>query len=150
MKKSTKIVIAGGVLLLAGAAGGGYWWLQQRNADPAVAEAAPPKPSTFRYVTLDKVIVMLRTQDGDPMSHYMSVDLVFQAELAQEKSVKEQLPLLRSVAVQALSSYSLQRASALTVDQLASELNAAYKARYAADGIEQPFAEAMIGKLIIE
>ncbi len=152
MKKSKLIVIAVlAVVLTAGAGAGGVWWWKSRHADTAEAPPPPkPKPSTFRYVTLDKIIVMLRSQAGDPLAHYMAVDLVFQADLAQEKAVKDQLPLLRSVAVKALSEYTLDKASALSIEQLATELNAAYQARYKADGIEQPFAEVMIGKLIIE
>lgn len=149
-KKSKLLLIIGiVVLLLAGAAGGGLWWLKMRNAEEPAEP--PPKPSTFRYVTLDKVIVMLRNQGGDPLSHYMAVDVVFRADdPAKEKAVKDQLPLLRSVTVKALSEYTLDKAASLTIAQLTTELNAAYQARYKADSIEKPFAEAMIGKLIIE
>ena len=152
MKKPKLIaIVVLAALLTAGAGAGGVWWWKSRQAETAEAPAAPKaKPSTFRYVTLDKIIVMLRSQAGDPLAHYMAVDLVFQADQLQEKSVKDQLPLLRSVAVKALSEYTLDKASALTIEQLATELNAAYQARYKADGIEKPFAEAMIGKLIIE
>lgn len=151
MNKS-KIILVTAVLSLAtiGAAAGGVWWWKGRNAEPTPAAAPAPKPSHFRYVSLDKILVMLRSQEGDPLSHYMAVDLVFKADATQEKAVKEQLPLLRSVAVQALSSYSLDKASVLTIEQLADELNAAYKKRYKDDAIEQPFSEAMISKLIIE
>ncbi|WP_326536803.1 flagellar basal body-associated FliL family protein [Pseudorhodoferax sp.] len=143
-------MIAAAVLLTAGAAGGGFWWWQSRHATTAKAPP-PPKPSTFRYVTLDKIIVMLRSQAGDPLAHYMAVDVVFKADDAvKEKAVKDQLPLLRSVTVKALSEYTLDKASALTIEQLTTEVNAAYKARYTADDIEQPFAEALISKLIIE
>ncbi len=150
MKKSKLILLIGlAVLLAAGAAGAGVWWWQGRNA--AAAVATPPKPSPYRYVTLDKIIVMLRSQDGEPLSHYLAVDLVFKAEDAvKEKAVKDQLPLLRSVTVQALSAHTLDKASALSIEQLTAELTTAYKKRYVADGIEQPFAEALIGKLIIE
>lgn len=143
-------IIVGAVLLTAGAAGGGFWWWKSQQ--PATASAPPPpKPSTFRYVSMDKVIVMLRSQSGDPLAHYMAVDVVFKAEDAvKEKAVKDQLPLLRSVTVKALSEFTLDKAGALTIEQLTEEVNAAYKTRYTADGIEQPFAEALISKLIIE
>lgn len=151
MKKPKLIAIAALALVLTASAGAaGVWWWKSRHADTEEAAPAKAKPSTFRYVTLDKIIVMLRSQAGDPLAHYMAVDLVFQADQLQEKSVKDQLPLLRSVAVKALSEYTLDKASALSIEQLATELNAAYRARYQADGIEQPFVEAMVGKLIIE
>ena len=151
MKKSMLIAIVAAVLVTAGAAGGGVWWWKGRHAATAVAAPPPPKPSPYRYVTLDKTVVMLRSQAGDPLSHYMAVDLVFRADdVVKEKAVKDQLPLLRSVTVQALSAYTLEKAGALTIEQLTTELNAAFKARYTADTIEQPFAEALVGKLIIE
>ena len=153
MKKPQLIaVIVAAVVVAAGAAGGGMWWWQSRHgATAAAAPPPPPKPSPYRYVTLDKVIVMLRSQAGEPLAHYMAVDLVFKAEGPEkEKAVKDQLPLLRSVAVQALSSYTLDKASSLTVEELTKEMGTAYAARYSADHIEQPFAEVLIGKLIIE
>src|SRR6218665_600054 len=151
MTKSKLIALVAGItLLVAGGAGAGFWWWQGRDAHAAKAPP-PPKPSTFRYVTLGKVIVMLRSQAGDPLAHYMAVDVVFKAnDPVKEKAVKDQLPLLRSVTVKALSAYTLDKASALTIEQLAPEVNDAYKSRYTEDGIEQPFDEALISKLIIE
>ena len=40
----------------------------------------------YKYVTLDKVIVMLRNQAGEPMSHYLAVDLVFKTAVEKEKN----------------------------------------------------------------
>src|SRR5690349_12112471 len=117
-------IIAGAVLLTAGAAGGGFWWWQRGHSTEAKAPP-PPKPSTFRYVSMDKVIVMLRSQAGDPLAHYMAVDVVFKADdLVKEKAVKDQLPLLRSVTVKALSEFTLEKAGALTIEQLTTEVNA--------------------------
>ena len=94
--------------------------------------------------------VMLRTAEGEPMSHYLSIDLVFKTAAANEKKTKEHLPLLRSLAVRALSSYTLDKASRMNIDQVARDLNLAFARSYAESRIEKPFSEAMIGKLIIE
>jgi flagellar FliL protein len=149
-KNNLIALVAAVVLVTSGAVGGGLWWWQQRPGAPAKAPP-PPKPSTYRYVTLDKIIVMLRTEAGDPLAHYMAVDVVFKADDAvKEKAVKDQLPLLRSITVKALSEFTMSKAASLTIEQLATEVNAAYDSRYTADRIEKPFSEAMIGKLIIE
>jgi flagellar FliL protein len=151
-----KQIIAFAVVGLAMAAAGGagaWWWLKQK---PPAEGAAATKPARafdkqeYKYISLDKVIVMLRGQAGEPLSHYLAVDLVFKAKVEKERVVKEHLPLLRSVAVMALSSYPLEKASGMTVEQLASDINAAYEASYERDNHEKPFVEALIGKLIIE
>lgn len=153
MKKSQKIialVLVG--ILLAAASGGAVWWWLQRAAPSAAA--APAKPAfdkqEYKYVSLDKVIVMLRGGASEQQSHYLAVDLVFKMVLEKEHKVKEDLPLLRSIAVMALSKYPLEKASAMTVEQLAADINAAYVASYKHDNHEKPFVEAMISKLIIE
>jgi flagellar protein FliL len=154
MKKSRQLlVLTLACLLTAAAAGGSAWWWLKRQP-PATEAAAKPKPAfdkqEYKYISLDKVIVMLRGQAGEPLSHYLAVDLVFKTTLEKERLVKEHLPLLRSVAVMALSTYPLDKASAMTVEQLAADINTAYEASYARDNHEKPFVEALIGKLIIE
>jgi flagellar FliL protein len=93
---------------------------------------------------------MLRNGEGETGSHYLAVDLVFKTPPKTEKLTKEHLPLLRSVAVRSLSNQTRAQATAMTVDQLAERLNQAYAAAYQAEHHEMPFAEAMIGKLIVE
>jgi flagellar FliL protein len=76
-------------------------------------EADKPKEGKpVKYVTLDKVIVMLRRLPGEAESHYLSTDLVLATEPAKEKETKENLPLLRSVAVRTLSAYTMAEAEA--------------------------------------
>jgi flagellar FliL protein len=160
MKKHLKLIgwIALAVLLAAAAAGGTAWWMQKDRTPPADAAAAQaeaependaPAPD-YRYVTLDKVLVMLRGNEGASVPHYLALDVVFKTLPAQEKRVKEHLPLLRTVAVKALSAYTLEGARAMTVPEFAAALNQAYREAYAAERREAPFAEALIGKLIIE
>ena len=142
-------------LLVSGAAAGGVWWAMKPAKPAAEADAEkheePAKPGPdYRYVTLDKVLIMLRNQHGEAVTHYMAIDLVFKALPEQEKRTKDHLPLLRTVAVKALSSYTVETATSMTVEQFAAELNKAYGEAYATEHREAPFAEALIGKLIIE
>lgn len=157
MKNLKLILIVALVGLLAAAgAGAAVWWSMANKAPStdksgkAVAEA-PAKPAPdYKYVTLDKVLIMLRGRAGETVSHYMAIDVVFKALPEQEKRAKEHLPLLRTIAVKALSEYTVETAQGMTVAQFADELNKAYQANYAAEQREPPFAEALIGKLIIE
>lgn len=156
MKKIKLIaVVLLAVLLAAGAAGAGVWWLMKSGHGPAPAgHAEAPAPvedkKEYKYLNLDKVIVMLRAQEGAPLSNYIAVDLVFKTPKEGEAAVKNQLPLLRSLVVKALSNYTLEQAGLLTIDELTAAINQALDAAYTADGREKPFSMAMIGKLIIE
>jgi flagellar FliL protein len=153
-KKSSIAAFAAVALLSAGAAGAAMWWYGPSLAGapaggtPAVAEPVRKEPA--RYVTLDKVIVMLKRQAADSQAHYLSVDLVLSSTAESEKQTREHLPMLRSVAVRTLSHYGITQASTMTVEQYAAELDRAYAAAYAADGLDKPFSGVLIGKLIIE
>lgn len=155
MNNKTKLILAfaGVALASAAAAGTAIWYLAAQNPGapdaPKQAEApADKKPA--KYVTLDKVIVMLRRAPNEPASHYLAADLVLATTEKQEKAAKEHLPLLRSIAVSALSTYTLAEASSMTVEQYAAQLNKTFNASYAKDNREKPFSKVMIGKLIIE
>jgi flagellar FliL protein len=145
------------VLVSAGAAGGAMWWMKSQEAAPGAAKVAHAEPKKekksgkpARYVTLDKVIVMLKRGANETSTHYLSTDLVLATDEEGEKPTKEHLPLLRAVAVRALSSYTLAEASAMSVEQYAAQLNKTFDASYASDDREKPFGEVMIGKLIVE
>lgn len=152
--KNMKLVIAFAAVLLlgAGAAGGAVWYLSKPAAGGAEAKhevkAADVKPP--KYITVEKVIVMLRRSPGETVTHYLSADLVVSTTAEKEKECKEHLPLLRSVAVKALSALPMDKASAMTIDQFAEELNKAFDDTYAKEKRERPFTEVMIGKLILE
>ena len=93
---------------------------------------------------------MLKRGPNEGTAHYLSTDLVLATEHAKEKETKENLPLLRSLAVRTLSGYTMADASSMTVDKYAAELNKAFNANYEHEHTEKPFVEVMIGKLIIE
>lgn len=144
------------VLVSAGAAGGAMWWMQSQepaNGAEVAAKAAPKKEKSdepAKYVTLDKVIVMLRRAPNETTTHYLSTDLVLATDAKGEKPTKEHLPLLRAIAVRSLSSFTMAQASSMTVEQVAAQLNKTFDASYASDEREKPFGEVMIGKLIVE
>jgi flagellar FliL protein len=163
MKSNVKIIVAFVIVaVLMGAIGAGVAWLGMRarpgaapqaaasGAKPQAAAPAPVDTREQKYVTLEKVIVMLRREAGDPATHYMAIDLVFKTPDDNERMTKEHLPMLRSVAVKELSSFTYDVAAPMTIDQFAAVINHAFSESYARDHREKPFSEAMIGKLIIE
>jgi flagellar FliL protein len=93
---------------------------------------------------------MLRRAPNEAEAHYLAAELVLATDEEKEKMTKEHLPFLRSLTVSALSGYTMQSASALTVEQYAQLLNKSFNASYAKERMEKPFHEVMIGKLIIE
>jgi flagellar FliL protein len=151
-KMKMMIAIAGAVIVSAAGAGGAVWWFMPKPAAAAgkveAEEAKEAKP--LKYVTLDKVIVMLRRGPDDSDTHYLSTDLVLSTEVSKEKETKENLPLLRSLAVRTLSAYTMKEAAGMTVEQYAEELNKSFDANYEHEHTEKPFVQVMIGKLIIE
>jgi flagellar FliL protein len=142
-------------LVAVGLGVGATWWFMQGGGGIATAEAkteAVPEPDrrAYKYVSLDKVIVMLRGVEGEPVPHYLAVDLVFKAPEDDERKTREHLPFLRSVAVKALSTLTMENASKITVDELTETINRAYLDKYTADGATRPFVDVMIGKLLVE
>nr|WP_315222261.1 flagellar basal body-associated FliL family protein [uncultured Duganella sp.] len=165
--KNMKMIVAFALVAVVGAAvaGGAVWYMSKGDAAAAEEhdakggkdakakkakkeekkDEAPPK-----YLTVDKVIIMLKRVPTDTSAHYMSADLVITTNAKQEKEAKEHLPMLRSVAVRTLSNLPMATAQVMTIDQFAAELNKAFDDTYEQEGREKPFSEVMIGKLIIE
>ncbi|WP_311197489.1 flagellar basal body-associated FliL family protein [Rugamonas brunnea] len=150
-----KMIIAFVVVAVlgAGVAGGAVWYLS-KGASAGTAEAKkaerPDDGKPPKYLTVEKVIIMLKRSPGDTATHYISADLVVTTSEEKEKVAKEQLPMLRSVAVRTLSALPLATAQTMTIDQYAAELNKAFDETYAHDKRDKPFSEVMIGKLILE
>jgi len=161
--KNLKIIIAFALVAVVGAAvAGGAVWYMSKGDEPA-AEAKDGKAAKKvvkkekkddglppKYLTVDKVVIMLKRQPGDTVTHYLSADLVVTTDAKQEKETKENLPMLRSVAVRTLSNLPMATAQVMTIDQFAAELNKAFDTTFENEGREKPFSEVMIGKLIIE
>lgn len=175
MKKKLKWILVGllCLLLVAGASGAAAWWwlrghppVEEARAEAADAPdgkggkadakagarpaAKEPDKRPAKYVSLDKVIVMLHRTPGDATAHYLAVDLVLKTAGEDEKITKDHLPMLRSVAVRALAGYTAEQAGAMSIDQVATVVNAAYAEAYERDHHEPPFSQALIGKLIVE
>ena len=116
--KNMKMIIALVLVAVVGAAvaGGAVWYLSKGDDTAAAApgkeaKKAPKKEEKKekkadgeppKYLTVDKVVIMLKRQPGDTLTHYMSADLVVTTDAKREKETKENLPLLRSVAVRTL------------------------------------------------
>lgn len=153
-----KLLIAGvATLVLLALGGAGAWYYYNGSygeAGSGEVEKPPVDKRVYKYVSLDKIIVMLRANDGEETlrkgTHYLAVDLVFKTPQEQEKIIKEHLPMLRSVAVKALATYTRDAAMALTIDQFSAAISRAYSESYAREQQEKPFTDVMIGKLIIE
>jgi flagellar FliL protein len=147
MKSVKRIVVLTALGVAALVAGGGaVWWVMS----PHTASTKSADTRDYKYLSLDKVIVMLRKSDGELASHYLAVDLVLKTPNESEKVTRDHLPLLRSVTVKALSTITLEDASRATVDELTKKINMAFTQTYAHDRAGKPFTEAMIAKLIIE
>jgi len=162
--KNMKIIIVFALVAVVGAAvaGGAVWYMSKGDeATASVDPKAPKKPvkkkeekkadgKPPKYLTVDKVVIMLKRMPTDTVPHYLSADLVVTTSEEHEKQAKDNLPLLRSVAVRTLSSLPIATAQVMTIDQFAAELNKAFDETYEHEGREKPFSEVLIGKLIIE
>ncbi|SDF68165.1 MULTISPECIES: flagellar basal body-associated FliL family protein [unclassified Duganella] len=159
--KNMKVIIAFVLVAVVGAAvaGGAVWYMSkggEEHAEESKDVKKKPKKEEKKselppkYLTVDKVVVMLRHEPSDNVTHYLSADLVVATDAKREKETKENLPMLRSVAVKTLSNLPMASARVMTIDQFAAELNKAFDHEFEQEGREKPFDEIMIGKLIVE
>lgn len=153
MNKKSKLALGLTIGICVLAAGGGTWWWRRSQMHdhcdiPATALQADTRE--YKYISLEKIIVMLRRPAGDSASHYLAMDLVFKTPAETETVTRDQLPLLRSIAVKNLSSMTLEAANSITIDDLTGRLNKAFVQSYTPDRTVRPFTEAMIGKLVVE
>jgi flagellar FliL protein len=161
--KNMKVIIAIVLAVVVGGAvaGGAVWYMSKGGEEAAAADGkdAKKKPAKKeekkpgeppKYLTVDKVVVMLKHQPDETVTHYLSADLVVSTSAKREKEAKETLPMLRSVAVKTLSNLPMATARVMTIDQFAAELNKAFDHEFEEEGREKPFDEVMIGKLIVE
>ena len=110
-------------------------------------QLAPTTPDS-RFVTLDKLIVMLQPSESG-RARYLVLDLVFQTDSSREKQVKSQLPLLRSASYRALSDYTAEDIRGMEVDKLAGVLQEAYDKAYGARA-SVPFSSVQIARQMLE
>ncbi|MDH1703645.1 flagellar basal body-associated FliL family protein [Comamonas terrigena] len=139
------------VILGVGVAAGGWWWGQR--APVAVAAQTSPQLDVRQasYVTLDKIVVMLKTdQSLRTANTYMSLDLVLRTDKLHEKAAKAELPMLKGVAVRTLSQVAMEQAKAMSIDEWTELLTADLVAAYASHPDLRPFDKVMVSRLIIE
>lgn len=149
MNKAIGIVIV--VTALVCAAGGAWWWHLQGAVISSVQQAPALDMSQSRYVTLDKIVVMLQTPVEPPSSnHYLSLDLVLRTDSEHEKSVKADLPMLKGVAVRTLSQLEVESAKGMSIDAWTDLLSADLMAAYANRPMLRHFDQVMVSRLIIE
>jgi flagellar FliL protein len=148
MNKKKKLIIVFTGVVLAVAIGGAAWWFTEQNAVGEKKEGVIKKPA--KYITLDKVVLMLSRNQEETKTHYLLTDLVLTSTEEKAHDAKEHLPLLRSITVRTLSGYTFQEASNMTVEQFTNKLNKTFNEVYAKERMEKPFSEVMIGKLVIE
>ncbi|HJV05942.1 MAG TPA: flagellar basal body-associated FliL family protein [Chromobacteriaceae bacterium] len=122
----------------------------QHKATAEAPETVAQDKTVYKYLSVDKVIVMLRDPADSAQPHYLAVDLVIKVAAEKEAETKEQLPLLRSIALRSLSNYVLDKARSMTVDQTTAALNKAFDEDYVRSHSDKPFKTALISKLIIE
>ena len=153
MGKKIGMAIALLLVLGLGAAGGAWWWAQRKPAT-AAAVAAPASLIDARqasYVTLDKIVIMLKTDASQRLHNsYMSLDLVLRTDKTHEKAAKAELPMLKGVAVRTLSQVTVEQARAMSIDEWTDLLSADLIAAYAAHPDLRPFDKVMVSRLIIE
>ena len=142
------------VLLCLGAAGGVWWWGQKQAAavaEPAEVSGPSLDPRHASYVSLDKIVVMLKTDQSLRTGNtYMSLDLVLRTDKLHEKAAKAELPMLKGVAVRTLSQVAMEQAKAMSIDEWTDLLTADLVAAYASHPDLRPFDKVMVSRLIIE
>lgn len=141
------------VVLVLGVAGGAWWWGQRAPVSVAVAAVSTPQLDVRQasYVTLDKIVVMLKSDPSLRMHNtYMSLDLVLRTDKPHEKAAKAELPMLKGVAVRTLSQLTVEQARTMSIDEWTELLSADLVAAYASHPDLRPFDKVMVSRLIIE
>src|SRR6186713_291261 len=98
--KASRWVIVAALVGVGGVAAGGAatrWALDRHGAVAAGSRPVDLDTRSYKYLSLEKVVVMLHNTAGEPEPHYLALDLVFKTNADGEAVTREQLPLLRSV-----------------------------------------------------
>ncbi|MBD9370934.1 flagellar basal body-associated FliL family protein [Xanthomonas sp. XNM01] len=152
------LVIVLATLLLVVLGGGGYAWYARLGPFASAmaagsTEAVPPPPPAAppeHFVTLDKLVVMLRTEPQQTRARYLAIDLVFACEDKKKAArAKAQLPLLRSVAHRSLAGYRADEIRQMEIDDLVGMLESEYRKVYGSEK-ETPFSQVMIARMMLE
>lgn len=152
MNKTVGIIIGVALLVCAGMAGGAWWWMQQQSAVASVKSTPMAKldASQPSYLTLDKIVVMLRPEPERSQNTYVSVDLVFRTDKVHAKEFKGELPMLKGVAVRTLSKLDVHQAKAMAIEEWTDLLSRDLIAAYEHQPSPRVFDQVMVSRLIIE
>lgn len=128
-------------------------FVMSRNHAPSVISLKPgqlPIDAKARYVSLDKLIVMLRGSEGSARPRYLVMDLVFSAADAKhEKQVRDQLPVLRATAYRTLAAHTPADVQRMGPTEFAALLRAEYESAYGAvDRV--PFDQVLVTKVMMD
>jgi flagellar protein FliL len=152
MNKTVGIIVGLALLLCVGAAAGAWWWVQQQSGG-AADKAAPTvqlDASQPNYLTLDKIVVMLRPEPDRTHNTYVSVDLVFRTDKTHAKAFKGELPMLKGVAVRTLSKLDVAQARNMAIEEWTDLLSRDLMAAYEQHLSPRMFDQVMVSRLIIE
>lgn len=150
MNKKILGIVVVAVLVCVGAAGGALWFVQQQGGANHVTQAPKLDATKPSYVALDKVVVMLRPSPERTQNTYLSVDMVFRSDKAHEKMLKGELPMLKGVAVRALSKLDVDAARSMSIEEWTSLISREVMAAYEEQQDQRYFDQLMVSRLIIE
>ncbi|MFH5254422.1 flagellar basal body-associated FliL family protein [Burkholderia semiarida] len=149
MKLSRKWIAAGVAVIALGGTGAAMLAMRTPFVGGGSPKAAPSTADAARYVSLDKLVVMLRSAEA-ARPRYMSIDLVFTAsDEKAEKRVREQLPLLRALSYQALSEKTVADVMRMKPADFSILLNKTYEPTFGSKDA-RPFADVLVAKVIVD
>lgn len=150
MNKTIGMIIGVALLVCAGAAIGAWWWVQQAAGGAKTAQAVKLDASQPSYLTLDKIVVMLRPEPDRVQNTYVSVDLVFRTDKVNAKEFKGELPMLKGVAVRSLSKLDVTQAKNMAIEEWTDLLSRDLMGAYEQQPNRRVFDQVMVSRLIIE
>lgn len=115
------------------------------------SEAAPRKVhkvEEFSFFPVEKIIV---TVPGEGREHYFVIDLALFANSKTDPKVMGKVePLVRSSVVAEFSARTFRDLRSASIPQLQTELQEVLKRDFAQMGVERPFHQVLISKLVVQ
>lgn len=156
-KSKPAIAAIGLVLLIAGGAGGALLFQNfngfrdDHNEEAKVVKRAKP----FDYIELNKIMVSVPltvASDGSASSIYRvcSLDMAFEVNSKDKDKFKNITPLVRSIAVQALSVHTYDKIRNVPLEQLQNDVSTRMLSIADSRHIDRPFNAAIITQLLCE
>ncbi|CAJ0819431.1 MULTISPECIES: flagellar basal body-associated FliL family protein [Ralstonia] len=156
MKKNLMIAAIAVAVVLATAGATAFTMSRMNGASAASAAPVVPAPARnaisdeARYVSLEKLVVMLRNDGPGARPRHLVMDLVFVAANAkQEKAVREQLPILRATAFRAFAEHTPDEVVRMHPDDFEAALDKEYAAAYGRTN-RMPFEQVLVTKAMMD